>query len=379
MNKNNNRFEQHDAYRAYDEFETSYPHDTFEVPARRGLLDGLGDIWQYDELAQTVGQEGQASIAFAGLDGAGKRMLINRLQGWVLNWQKRDEQLLPSGLDDASFVVDRYGSFVLVDLPNPQRLDLHSAETLFHATGDPALVVYLLDATRGVTQADHRWLALLRSATRPLLVVLNKVDVEKGSGPQERKISAADASQQLGMPVLPISAYRGLNVEQKLLPAMIDAVPRLAVSLGREISGVRRYAARRVVRQTTMMTALLGAQPVPGLELPLLALTHVGLMMRIGATYGHAPSGGISREAVVTVAAVMLSQYGMQVAVKFVPLFGPIIGAVLSALTTLLLGELSIRYFEREMKLPLPPVRRWRQGVQMRIRHWRKKKVAHVK
>jgi uncharacterized protein (DUF697 family) len=111
------------------------------------------------------------------------------------------------------------------------------------------------------------------------------------------------------------------------------------------------------MRQTALLTALLGAQPVPGLELPILALTHAGLVMRIGTAFGFAPGGGIRRETAATIGSVMVLQYAAQTAIKLVPILGFAVGGLLSGLSTLIIGEVALRYYEGGATLSLNAVR----------------------
>lgn len=318
--------------------------------------DTLRQGWQVDEVAAEIGQESQARIAVAGLPGVGKRSFYNFLRGWTMDWQDRP---LPTASEPH---IEPLGLFVLADLP--AMIDfvnqplLHESDSLLITLGAPSLIVYFLEAESGVTQADYRWIAALRTCGRPIVVVLNH-----RSG-RAKQTLIDDVASKLGMPVIPISTYGGWNIEKQLLPALLDAAPKLAVPIGREVVGMRRKAARRVIRHTSLLTMLLGAQPVPGLELPFLALTHVGLTMRIGAAYGKHHSGGMRRETVLTIGGVMVCQYAIQTVVKFVPMFGALIAGVLSGLTTLLIGEIALRFHESGFPLPRPKRPRiWNRSV----------------
>lgn len=212
---------------------------------------------------------------------------------------------------------------------------------LLLALGDPALVVYLLDGAAGTRADDFRWLAALRAGGRPLIVALNKIDL------LDTPAAVAAQAQKLGMPVIPISAHTGANVEECLLPAMLDAAPRLAVPLGLELLALRRVAARRVIRQTAILSGLMGAlQPVPILDIPLQAMVQVGVVMRVGAAYGQAPTGGMNREVMGTVISTLGLRYLALALVKLIPLIGWAVSGVLCAMMTYLLGEGAIRYYE---------------------------------
>ncbi|MCO5188126.1 MAG: hypothetical protein M9918_08030 [Anaerolineae bacterium] len=328
--------------------EPTWPGSSAPRYSAESLFDTISQPWQMDELAAEVNRERQARIALIGRSGVGKRTLYNRLRGGIIDWSARPEP------PDTTPNVEPLGLFILVDMPKLTDAELqpllHSPESLLAHMGDPTLLVYLLNAVHGVTQADYRWLAALRMTGRSLIVVMNKSDLAPAS-------VATIAAQHLGMNVLTISAHSGDNIDNVLLPAMLQAAPQIAVPLANEIAALRHKAARRVIRQTALFTALLGAQPIPGLELPLLAITHIGLVMRIGAAYGHTPGGGIRRETVLTIGMVMALQYAAQTVIKMTPILGSVVSGLLSGLTTLIIGELAIRYYEADATLLVRAIR----------------------
>lgn len=334
-----------------------------------GWFDSLRQLWHWDELAAEIGQESQARVALVGPPGVGKSLLFNRLRGWVIS----DDEALAPGADawqlETGLALESLGLFVLADLPS-QAPPLPAHE-LALSLGDPTLVVYLLNGVQGVTAVDYRWIAALRAAGKPLLVAANKIDlVADGAA------TTAEATRRLGMPVIPISAQTGANVEDALLPAMLDAVPRLAVPLGRELLSLRRNASRRVIRQAALFAGLVGVQPVPVLDLPFQAIVQVGVVMRVGAAFGYVPTGGMSREVLGTVVSTLGLRYLALTLVKFVPFVGWAVAGGLSSLMTMLLGEAAIRYYEAGATIPLAEV--WaetRRGRRSRLRRSRKRWV----
>lgn len=313
-----------------------------------GLFESFQSPWQWDELAAEINQESQARVALAGLVGAGKSLLFNRLRGWTLS---DDDRRYATNLasDDYAPTLETYGAFVLADLPDHLDEPYSTPSSLLMALGDPALIVYVLDATREVQQIDYQWVSLLRASGRPVIAVLNKLDALR----QPAADVSAGARHRLGMPVLFVSALRGDGVESDLLPAMINAVPKLAVTLGREIQGLRRHAARRVIRQAALFSGLISAQPLPMLDIPVQAMVQSGVVLRVGAAYGHAPTGGLSREVLAAVANTLLARYVVQTALKFIPILGWLVSGVIGGLSTLFVGEAAIRYYEAGGTIPL--------------------------
>lgn len=341
-----------------------------------GWFDSLRHLWQWDELAAEIGQESQSRVAFVGLSGAGKSLLFNRLRGWVVSGaEETDKEVSPFQLQ-ADLALESLGLFVLADLPpvNGTMPYTLAGGDLLMSLGDPALVVYLLDGKAGVRPDDFRWVAALRAGGRPLIVALNKIDLVA-----DCDALAADASQKLGMPVTPLSAETGVNVEDGLLPAMLDAVPRLAVPLGREIMSLRRVAARRVIRQAAILSGLMAVQPVPMLDIPLQVVVQVGVVMRVGAAYGYTPTGGMNREVMGTVVSTLGLRYLVLALVKFIPFIGSVVSGVLCALMTYVLGEAAIRYYEAGATVPLrdflrlATVRNWMAQKRQKNRHQRRR------
>lgn len=303
----------------------------------------LTDLWQWDHLAAEVSQESQARVVVAGLEGVGKSLLFNRLRGWELSGKS-----VLSAVEAGGWQTEAYGFFILVDLPLPPAEPMGLAQEMLLSLGEPALILYLLDGTTGITPADYRWLAALRATGKPVLTAMNKMDAAATPG-----VTVADAELRLGMPVIPISAQTGLNIETKLLPAMLNAVPRLAVPLGRELLGLRRAAARRVIRQAALFAGVVGAQPVPMFDLPVQVMVQVGMVLRIAAAFGYAPTGGTNREVIGTVISSLGLRYLALYLLKFIPILGWALMGVVSAAATFTIGELAIRYYEAGATVPL--------------------------
>jgi uncharacterized protein (DUF697 family) len=123
--------------------------------------------------------------------------------------------------------------------------------------------------------------------------------------------------------------------------------------MGREILNFRRIAARRIIRQAALFAGLMGGQPVPLLDLPFQAMLQVGVVMRVGAVYGFAPAGGMSREVIGTVAGSLGMRYLALSLMKVVPVLGWAVSGLSSAALTALMGEGAIRYYEAGGKVPL--------------------------
>ena len=249
--------------------------------------------------------------------------------------------------------VEDFGLFCLVDLPEgmmgqgPTLIGLEEngpvSELLpLDLAAEADLIIYVLDGLAGLRAVDYRWLGQLRRLGRPLLIVLNKIDaLEAGWEAQQ-----AGIEQRLAASILPVSARTGYNVMDRLVDRMVDACPRLAVPLGRELHKIRRYMAGRLIRKAALFNGLIALEPLPLLDIPLQLLTLVKLVLRIAAIYDRPPTDAYRREVFAAVAGGLAGRFAAQQALKLVPVAGWLAGGGVASLTAWLLGQAAVSYFE---------------------------------
>jgi uncharacterized protein (DUF697 family) len=318
-------------------------NDEFE----RNTASGWGNWWSgfnWEETRAGVDRESRARILLLGLAHAGKSTLFNRLCGW--NVSPPASQPAENGRGGQR---EDFGLFCLVDLPQELEGGNGAGEDAPGVEPDPIaladegdLLVYVLDGSLGVRAADYRWIGRLRRMGVPLLVTLNKCDLA-GEATIAR---LPDIEGRLATSVLPISALKGTNVLERLVPRMMDACPALAVPLGRELRSFRRQAAARLIRQAALFNGLIALEPVPLLDVPLQMVTLVGLVLRIAAVYGQPPSDTQRREVLAAIAGGLAGRYATQQAVKLVPIVGWVASGLIGASATWLLGRAAVAYFE---------------------------------
>lgn len=81
----------------------AHPRRPRVIPGRWtgvGWFESLRHLWQWDELAAEIGQESQSRVVFAGLTGAGKSLLFNRLRGWVVSKRIRRQRKSPISISN---------------------------------------------------------------------------------------------------------------------------------------------------------------------------------------------------------------------------------------------------------------------------------------
>ncbi|HEY4689502.1 MAG TPA: DUF697 domain-containing protein [Anaerolineae bacterium] len=311
----------------------------------RGI--GLGAILNaldWDHAREEVDRESRARIALIGGVGAGKTTLLTMLRGFDVPGREPEDEAAGGP------VIEDMGLFVVVDIPA-------QGPNGYFSEGDPAwlalqgadLIVWVLDGAAGLRPWEYEWICRVRASGKSMAVILNKMD-------QVREREATDRlGRMLAYAVIPIAAYDGTNVVNRLLPHMVDVCPSLTTALGREVPAWRRVAAQRVTRRAVAVSGLVGVEPVPLLDIPFQVLIQLRLVLRLAAIYGEPVGDRYSRELLATIASGAAMRYLGQQLSKVIPLVGWIASGGLAAGGTWAIGRIAMEYFEngrRVRRLP---------------------------
>lgn len=322
----------------------------------RRFLDSL----DLKHIEQAVAAEARAQLVIVGPVNSGKSTLFNQLRG------QKFSAVSPIPGTTQGLISERFGPFWLVDTPGfGEVAGANRADAALRAVDQADVAILVLDGAAGVRQDDANLFRDLKARGLPVIIVLNKMDLMK----REVKEVVRNAEMKLGAPVIPISAKVGTNVADRLIPAIIDAHPRMAVTIGRALPRYRRKSAQRIVRDATVLATFVGAEPIPGLGIPLLISVHVRMMLRLAAVYGETFSAARARELLSATAGGVLVRYGAQEAVKLIPGAGWVVSSIAAGAGTWGLGQASIAFFEAEQTLSQKDLRtlyrefrqQWRQ------------------
>jgi small GTP-binding protein len=302
----------------------------------RKLLESL----DFRQIEAAVAQEARAQLVIIGPVNSGKSTLFNQLKGQ----QVSPVSAVPGTTRD--LVSEQFGPFWLIDTPGVGEIagGANTAKAL-QALDRADVVLLILDASAGVRQADLDLYETARGAGLAVVVVLNKIDLIK----RDLKAVIGDAEHQLGVPVIAISAKKGTNVAHDLIPAIIDAHPRMAVTVGRALPRFRKLAARRTIRDSSMMAAVVGAEPIPGVDIPLLIAVQVRMLLRLAMIYGEDMSAARARELMGAIAGGIAIRYGAQELAKIIPGPGWLIAGAVAATGTAALGNATIAFLEQQL------------------------------
>ncbi|MCX8073502.1 MAG: GTPase Era [Candidatus Binatia bacterium] len=163
-------------------------------------------------------------VVLVGRPNVGKSTLLNRLLGQKVAIVTPKPQTTRSRIRGILTLPE--AQIVLVDTPG-----LHEAKTLINrrmmqvaeeAMGEADVILWLVDATEGVTNEDRQIAARLQRFRDCLAVALNKIDCIK---PNAMIPILAELDQLLpGVDVIPISAAEGGNIAE-LLRVVVGKLP----------------------------------------------------------------------------------------------------------------------------------------------------------
>jgi small GTP-binding protein len=339
------------------------PLSKTRLPASLLEIRRLFDALDWQEMARQVVAETHAQVAIVGPVNSGKSTLFNTLQG---------REISPVGAvpgTTQALQYEQWGPFSLADTPGFGEVNgVDRANIALRGVRDASAIVLVLDAVAGVRQSDFALLQQLRATGKPVIVVLNKVDLIK----EGLDAVVADARTKLGEPdLIPISAKEGTNVAQPLLPRLIDAHPALAVALGRALPAYRRHATNKIIRNAAVLNAIIGAEPIPGLDIPFLMTVQARMVLRVAAIFGESLSFQRANTLAATIVGGMVLRYLAMEVAKLIPGPGWIASAIISAAGTWAIGQVAVRYFERGKKLSTAEM----QGMYKRLARKRRQQL----
>jgi uncharacterized protein (DUF697 family) len=306
-------------------------------------LTALLNALDWDHLRAEVERESRARVVLIGARGAGKTTLHN----WLKGFGATETDAEPARAE-ASIV--NLGLFSVIDVEPPHpNAEINSNEALWFQIENADLIVWVLDGAVGARGWEHEWISRVRAVGKPVLLVMNKVDLLTTIGEVERW------QRVLGCPVIAIAARTGTNVLEDLLPRIAETSPQLATALGREIATWRKPAAARVMRRAEMLSGLAGLEPVPLLDIPFQIFIQLQMVLRIAVIYGQPLNDRYSREMLATMVGSVALRYGGQQLVKIIPLAGWLASAALAAGGTWVIGRLAVEYFENGRQVKLAP------------------------
>jgi small GTP-binding protein len=307
------------------------------LPANIGMVRSFMKAVNW-KLAQEEVLEGLSNtVVIVGQPNTGKSTLFNQLKGQQIS------EVSPQAGTTKTLIRTDFGPFTLIDTPG------HLPDVMETGMNEASLIVFIVDGSKGLQPDDRNLLMMIKKLAKPTIVVVNKIDTLKNTG--EGDELANQVAMRLGMPgVIPISARVGTNITEELVPAMISASPEAALVIGRELPEFRREAARRIIRNATLVSLAAGLEPIPLVDIPILIGTQVRLVLRLAALYGEpidsADAVKHARELVITMISGLGMRYLAEQVAKAVPFGGDVVAGAIAGAATWSIGEVAIQYYE---------------------------------
>lgn len=313
-----------------------------------GLPSNIGTIRTFMKALNWKEAQGEVleglknTVVIVGLPNTGKSTLFNYLKG---------QQLSPVSSQAGttrSLVRTDFGPFTLIDTPG------HLPELMESGMELASLIVFLIDATKGLQAKDRELYETVKKMNKPTILAVNKVDALPGGESGDRL--ANEVAVSLGVAgVIPVSGRTGRNVAEELIPAMIDASPEAALVIGRELPAYRRRAAQRIIRNATLLSLAAGLEPFPLVDIPILLGNQIRLVLRIAALYGEKVDSADTtqhvRELVTVMAGGLGFRYLAEQAAKVVPFGGDFIAGAIAGAGTWAMGQVVLEYYEGGKKI----------------------------
>jgi len=327
------------------------------LPTRLSDLRSLFQALDWDRLTFQIEEEARSRLVILGPVNSGKSTLFNRIKGRNVS----PVTAVPGTTRD--LVTEQVGPITLIDTPGFGEVGgINQAKLAQKAATEADVAVLVLDAAAGFRQQDYNLFETLRSGGVPLVVVLNKADLIR----RDIKAVLEDVRCKLGVSVIPISAKTGAGVGDGLIPAIMEAHAWMAVAIGRAPPGFRKQVSRRVTGSAALLNAIIAAEPVPGLDVPLLLASQVRLVLRIAAIYGESLSARHAGELLTTMAGGVGVRYLAGAVAKLIPGLGWVVSAAVNGVGTWAIGWAAIGYFAGGRKLSRQQLR---EGYHWLLKH----------
>ncbi len=334
------------------------------LPANIGMVQGFMKAANWKQAQDEVLQGLNNTVVIVGQPNTGKSTLFNKLKGQTLS------PVSPQEGTTRTLVRTDFGPFTLIDTPGidgPGKLSDIATTGLDQAS----VIVFLIDASKGIQEKDKELFNTISAQKKPTIVAVNKVDTLKG-GEDAEQIATEIAVALNAIGVIPISATKGTNIAEELIPAMIDASPEAALVIGRELPAYRRVAAQRIIRNATLLSLAAGLEPIPFIDIPILLGMQIRLVLRLAALYGEpmnsAETARHARELLVTMAGGLGMRFLAEQAAKVVPFGGDLVAGVIAGAATWSIGEVALEYYGEGKKLTPSAIRQRTNDLYNRFR-----------
>jgi GTP-binding protein Era len=244
------------------------------------------------------------------------------------------------------------GFFSIIDTPGADAVgDVGEIEKQHALDGarQADFLIIVFDAIQGVKKTEQELFEELAEFDKPLLVVLNKIDLVKRS--EERVIAKAASTLNLEPgQIVATNAKAGKNIEHVVMAiAKID--PETIAALSRALPEFRWQLAWGAIVSAASTAGLIGAVPLPLVDFAPLVAVQGAMVLSIARIYQYEITLERAKELIVTFGLGFLGRALFQELSKLGGLPGYVLAAAIAASTTVVMGYASIVWFQKGEKL----------------------------
>ncbi len=244
------------------------------------------------------------------------------------------------------------GLFSMTDTPGADAVgeigEREKDQALTAANAADFLVV-VFDATQGIRRAEQELFREIAALDKPMVVVLNKMDLVRREAKQVIERAAANLGLETGQ-ILAISARDGTNVE-RVLVAIAKTEPEIVAALGRALPEYRWRLAWTAITGAASTAAVIALAPLPVVDVVPLLAVQTSLVLGIARIYHYEINLARARELAATFGLGFLGRTLFQELSKLGGPPGWLLSAAIASSTTVVMGYAAANWFERGERL----------------------------
>ncbi|MCC6147128.1 MAG: 50S ribosome-binding GTPase [Anaerolineaceae bacterium] len=287
-------------------------------------------------------------VAIVGPTNVGKSTLYNQL---ILRKSDRAEV---SPLPGTTRITKEAESdlFNIVDTPGADAIGetgKNQQEMAMQAAVEADFLVVVFDAIQGVKTTELELFQELSFLQKPMVVVINKIDLVK----KHRASILQQAAASLNIKpeqVVPISAKTAENLPQ-LLIAIASNEPELVAALGQSLPQYRWQLAWRSIVSAASISAVIALTPLPIVDFAPLIITQSIMILGIARIYDYKITLGRAKELALTFGLGFLGRTLFYELSKLGGLPGWLLSAAIASSTTVVMGYAASSWFEKGEKI----------------------------
>jgi uncharacterized protein (DUF697 family) len=231
--------------------------------------------------------------------------------------------------------------FSIVDTRRLDEFLGYREETATEELKSADLIILVLDARFGVSESTMQMLAQLKTLGKPLLVVLNKIDLVERPGE-----AVKEARRRLKTNVFPMSVLQEEKVGN-LLKAIIAVQPRALYALTRNFPEFRHSICGGIVTHSAFASSVVAAIPMPISDLLPLSAIQTAMVLKISRAFGFKINRERARELLPVLALGTAVREGTHWLRSRFQEQKEAIAVSVAGVWTYVLGQAAIAYFEK--------------------------------